>query len=186
MQEKRIDDYWNVDSSKHLSDSWRRFTKLKEQLSKGYWWSGGILTKVQTTTWPGHVWPEVWKKIGKAAQNRENPKWKTRDGWKYCAQKQGETRIAAIMFPCSFECCVRKTINIGSTTICDWAVLCVKLSSTCIAATLPGMTDSQAWLGKELWWCLHHSKFGQQLVFMNDHFTHQSTLMSCLWQQTRS
>ena len=28
MQEKKIDDYWNVDSSKHLSDSWRRCTKI--------------------------------------------------------------------------------------------------------------------------------------------------------------
>ena len=28
MQEKKNDDYWNVDSSKHLSDSWRGFTKF--------------------------------------------------------------------------------------------------------------------------------------------------------------
>ena len=38
LQEKRIDDYWNFDSSKHLSDSWRGFTKftlLKEKLAKG-------------------------------------------------------------------------------------------------------------------------------------------------------
>ena len=29
------------------------------------------LTKFQATTRPDHVWPEVWTKIGKAAQNRE-------------------------------------------------------------------------------------------------------------------
>ena len=43
QQEKRIDDYWNVDSSKHLSDSWKGFTKftlLKENPPKGYVWSG--------------------------------------------------------------------------------------------------------------------------------------------------
>ena len=37
MQEKKIDDYWNVDSSKHLLDSWTGFTKfilLKEKLPK--------------------------------------------------------------------------------------------------------------------------------------------------------
>ena len=28
MQEKRVDDDWNVESSKHLSDSWREFTKV--------------------------------------------------------------------------------------------------------------------------------------------------------------
>ena len=34
-------------------------------------WSRVKLTKIQTTTRPDHVWPEVWTKIGKAAQNRE-------------------------------------------------------------------------------------------------------------------
>ena len=28
LQEKKIDDCWNVDSSKHMSDSWRGFTKF--------------------------------------------------------------------------------------------------------------------------------------------------------------
>ena len=43
LQEKRIDDYWNVDSSKHLSDSWQGFTEftlLKEKRPKGDVWSG--------------------------------------------------------------------------------------------------------------------------------------------------
>ena len=39
-------------------------------------WSRGRLTKVQTTTRPDHVWPEVWTKIGKAAHNREKQEWK--------------------------------------------------------------------------------------------------------------
>ena len=34
-------------------------------------WSGERLTKIQTTTRPYYAWPEVWTKIGKAAQNRE-------------------------------------------------------------------------------------------------------------------
>ena len=33
------------------------------------------ITKVQTTTRPDYVWPEVWTKIGKAAQNREKQEW---------------------------------------------------------------------------------------------------------------
>ena len=39
MQEKRIDDRWNVDSKRNLSDSWRGFTKfalLQEKPSKGH------------------------------------------------------------------------------------------------------------------------------------------------------
>ena len=81
LQEKRIDDYWNVDASKHLSDSWKGFTKftlLKEKPPKGYMWSGKRKTKVQTTTRPDHVWPEVWTKKWNAAQNREKHEWKKR------------------------------------------------------------------------------------------------------------
>ena len=42
-QEERIDDYWNVDSNRHMSDSWKGFTKfilLKEKPPKGYMRSG--------------------------------------------------------------------------------------------------------------------------------------------------
>ena len=77
MQEKKID-YWNIDSSKHLSDFWRglmKFTLLKEKPPKGYMWSGRRWTKIQTTTRPDYVWPEVRTKIGKAAQNREKQEW---------------------------------------------------------------------------------------------------------------
>ena len=38
LQEKRIDDYWNVDSGRHLSNSWTGFTKftlLKEKPPTG-------------------------------------------------------------------------------------------------------------------------------------------------------
>ena len=38
---------------------------------KGYMWSGRRMTKIQATTRPVHVWPEVWTRIGNAAQNRE-------------------------------------------------------------------------------------------------------------------
>ena len=78
MQEKRIDDYWNVDENRGLSDPWTGFTKftvLKEKLSKGYVWSGERLTKIQTTTRPDHVWQEVWTKIGKSAEKREKQEW---------------------------------------------------------------------------------------------------------------
>ena len=59
-QEKRIDDHWNVDSNKHLSDSWRGFTMftfLKVKPPKGYMWSGVRLTKIQTTARENHLWP---------------------------------------------------------------------------------------------------------------------------------
>ena len=73
FQEKSIDDYWNVDANRSLSDSWKGFTKfslLKEKPPKGKMWSGGRLTKIQST-----ATPEVWTKIGKAAQKKEKQGW---------------------------------------------------------------------------------------------------------------
>ena len=62
MQEKKIDDHWNVDSSKHLLDSGRGFTKftlLKEKPPKGYMCTGERLTKIRTTTRQDYEKPKV-------------------------------------------------------------------------------------------------------------------------------
>ena len=78
MQEKRVDDYWSVGLNRSLSDSWKGFTKftlLKEKPTKGKVWSGWRLTKIQGTTRPEKVWPQVWTKIGKAARKREKQEW---------------------------------------------------------------------------------------------------------------
>ena len=134
------------------------------------------------------------RKLVKPLRVEKNPEWKTRDGWKYCAQKQGETRIAAIMFSCSYECCVRKTINIASTIICRlrcvlfaWPFCAWNCLRLAIQRLCPRKINSQThdW-ARNCDWCFHHSKLGQQIVFTHFHFAHQSTLMSCLWQQTRS
>ena len=59
-QEKRIDDYWNIDGSRNLSDPWSftQFTLLDEKAPDGYTWSGGRLTRKQLTSRPDHLWPE--------------------------------------------------------------------------------------------------------------------------------
>ena len=47
-QERRIDDYWNVDGSRDLSDPWTGFTQftlLEEKPPNGYMWSGEINKK---------------------------------------------------------------------------------------------------------------------------------------------
>ena len=78
MQENRIDDYWNVDSNKHLSDSWTGFTQftlLEEKLPDGYMWSGERLTRKQLTSRPDHLWPELWKSMGKHAKLKEKQRW---------------------------------------------------------------------------------------------------------------
>ena len=77
-QEKRIDDYWNIDGSRDLSDPWTRFTQftlLEEKAPDGYMWSGRRLTRKQLTSRPDHLWPELWKSMGKHAKLKEKQKW---------------------------------------------------------------------------------------------------------------
>ena len=77
-QEKRIDDHWNIDMSRDLSDPWTGFTQftlLEEKLPDGYMWSGGRLTRKQLTSRPDHLLPELWKSIGKHAKLKEKQKW---------------------------------------------------------------------------------------------------------------
>ena len=48
MEEKRIEDYWNIDVSRDLSDPWTGFTQftlLDEKAPEGYMWSGKINEK---------------------------------------------------------------------------------------------------------------------------------------------
>ena len=60
MQERRIDDYWNIDGSRDLSDSWTGFTQfiLLEQKPQ----TGERLTRRQLTSRPDYLWPELWTK----------------------------------------------------------------------------------------------------------------------------
>ena len=77
-QEKRIDDYWNADGPRDLPDPWTGFTQftlLEEKHPEGYMWSGVRLTRKQQTSRPDHLWPEIWKTMGKNAKLKEKQKW---------------------------------------------------------------------------------------------------------------
>ena len=77
-QEKRIDDDWNIDGSRDLSDLWTGFTQLTlldEKALDGYTWSGERLTRKQLTSRPDHLWSELWKSMGKHAKLKEKQKW---------------------------------------------------------------------------------------------------------------
>ena len=77
-QEKRIDDYWNIDGSRDLSDPWTGFTQftlLEEKPPDGHMWSGVRLTRKQFTSRPDHLWPEIWKTMGKHAKLKEKQEW---------------------------------------------------------------------------------------------------------------
>ena len=77
-QEKRIDDYWNIDGSRDLSDPWTNFTQfalLEEKTPDRYMWSSERSTRKQLTFRPDHLWPELWKSMGMHAKLKEKQKW---------------------------------------------------------------------------------------------------------------
>ena len=76
-QEKRIDDYWNIDGSRDLSDPWTGFTHL-------LYWMKNLrrihvvrveINKKKHTSRPDHLWPEIWKTMEKNAKLEEKQKW---------------------------------------------------------------------------------------------------------------
>ena len=74
-QEKRIDDNWNIDGSRDLSDPWigfTQFTLLEEKPPDAYMWSCERLTREQLTFRPDHLWPELWKSVGKSAKLKDS------------------------------------------------------------------------------------------------------------------
>ena len=78
MSEKCVDDCWNVDGDRELSDmrtGFPRFTILSEKPPDGCTWSGGRLTRKQTISKPDKLWPEVWKHMSDASKRKEKHKW---------------------------------------------------------------------------------------------------------------
>ena len=78
LLEKNIEDYWNVDEEKELSDAWTSFTRfilLNERPPDAYTWSGVRLTRKQTNSRPDDVWPDMWKHMSDAAKKKAKQKW---------------------------------------------------------------------------------------------------------------
>ena len=49
LLESRVDDYWNVDGGREVSEPWPDFTQftiLSEKLPDGHTWSGSRMTKI--------------------------------------------------------------------------------------------------------------------------------------------
>ena len=68
----------NIDVSRDMSDPWTGFTQftlLEEKPPNGHMWSGWRLTREQLTSRPDHLWPELWKSMGKHAKLKEKQKW---------------------------------------------------------------------------------------------------------------
>ena len=76
--EKQIEDYWNVDGEKELSDAWTGFTRfifLNERPPDGYTWSERRLTRKQNTSRPDDIWPDMWTRVSDAAKKVAKQRW---------------------------------------------------------------------------------------------------------------
>ena len=75
MIEKHIEDYWNVDGERELSDAWTSFTTfilLNERPPEWYTWSGERLTRKQNTSRLASLWPDMWTRMSDAAKKKQN------------------------------------------------------------------------------------------------------------------
>ena len=73
-EENSIDDSWNIDGNRILSESWSgstRFRILRKHAPQGYSWVDGRLTKTQVTSRPETIWPEVWPSMSKMLIKRK-------------------------------------------------------------------------------------------------------------------
>ena len=78
MLEENIDDYWKVDKGRKLSDTlagFTRFTISSEKPPDGCTWSGRRLTRIQTTSRPDTLWPEILKDVSDASKRKEKRTW---------------------------------------------------------------------------------------------------------------
>ena len=78
LQGTPINDTWNVGGDRALSDSWTgfmTFTLLNEKRPPGYMWPAERLTKIQATTRPDCLWPEIRIGMSKAAKKQEKQEW---------------------------------------------------------------------------------------------------------------
>ena len=76
--EKSIQDYWYDSPSKSLSSPWTGrtvFDLLRPKPPDGFKWVEGRLTRVQTTTRPDNIWPEVWKSLSAKAKKKAIWEW---------------------------------------------------------------------------------------------------------------
>ena len=73
-----MEDIWTDVGPKELSASWRGktvLTILRPPTPPGYKWVAGRCTKVQETTRPDNIWPEVWNTMSKKQKAQAKEHW---------------------------------------------------------------------------------------------------------------
>ena len=99
LHEATIDDYWNIDGDKSLSEPWiglTRFELLNKNPAEGHEWLQGKLTKKQVTTGPGkYLAGRRVKYVGKlSAQSHEIHGLKKNLHWTQRASNEALTQLS--------------------------------------------------------------------------------------------
>ena len=77
LLEKDVEDCWNVDGERKMSDAWTGFTRFvlpKERPPEGYTWSGKRLTRKQTTSRARHFVARVVETCVRCIETRRKAK----------------------------------------------------------------------------------------------------------------
>ena len=93
LQEVTIDDYWNVDGSKSMSEPWlgvTRFALLNKNPPEGNMWVQRRLTNKQVNTRPGNIRPEEWSNMSESSQRKDTNKWaEEKHKWDAARERRG-------------------------------------------------------------------------------------------------
>ena len=76
--ESQIEDFWTESGARELSDSWRGKTVLHilhPPAPPGLKRIHGRYTKIQQTSRPDNLWPEVWQSMSKKQKEKAKSKW---------------------------------------------------------------------------------------------------------------
>jgi len=76
--EAEIRDFWTAAGARTLSGPWTGrtvFYLLRPKPPPGKKWVEGRLTKIQATTRPDSVWPEIWSRMSKKNKQKEIDAW---------------------------------------------------------------------------------------------------------------
>jgi hypothetical protein len=106
MAENTIDDLWTEDGARALSNPWKGktvFHILRPPAPPGYRWVESRLTKLQQTTRPDSIWPEVWQSLSKKQKQVEIAKWEL-DRVK---RDEARTKRGIIEVPADGEDCLK-------------------------------------------------------------------------------
>ena len=84
LREVTIDDYWNMDGDKSLSEPWigvTLFARVNKDPPEGCMWGQWRLTKKQVTTRPRNIWPEEETNMSKCLQRKAINEWADKKSW---------------------------------------------------------------------------------------------------------